>query len=126
VISFKDKSLEQILALRKTDDMSPSQIARRDLDRYYWLLTQAEPVDLSFIELGLIADVLESRPISATWQIKQLPTTALNDMVFHQTHTEWGVQSEEIMRKLKAFSPLQLTAVVDQAEQFGQNKKVPI
>jgi hypothetical protein len=123
VISFKDKALEQILASRKSEVLSPSQIARRDLDRYYWLLTQSEPINLSFLELGVIADTLEQHPISASWQIKQLSGTLLNAIVFNRVDENWGVPEETIMQKVRGFSPLQLAAVVDQAEQFGGRKK---
>lgn len=115
VISFKDAEMEEQLEDRAIFNESPSLVAKRDLERFYWLLTQPEAkLDLSEDELGLLVSVLQTQPLRKPWAALQL-----DQYVWRSAeHTKTNDTSQQLIRKLKQASALQLLQLVDQIEQY--------
>ncbi len=97
---------------------SKSLVAKRDLERYYSLLERTLPtLGLSKEEVCLVADslngtLIEPHTLSLVW-------ANVDDSIrLDGLDEKWGVDGEALVGKLRAFTPLQATALVDAVERF--------
>lgn len=97
-------------------DARATQIAARDLDRYYTLLQRAMP-KFSEPEASLIVDALNgtlSEPHTA-----HLLWAEIDDAIqLDQLDKKWGVDGPALVQRLRSLSPFEAMAVVDAAERF--------
>ena len=132
VISFKDHVLEAQLSRRSEaqPNTSASKLARRDLQRFSWLLASTEPLDLTHKEFLTVASIVRAiQWFQDPAQINRLPFM-VEDCVLSTTNAQgvyakverFGIDPESLFRKLRAASPLQLLVLLDRAESFPQNK----
>jgi hypothetical protein len=130
VISFKDQILEEQLDRRSADqdDVSASQLARRDLHRYAWILANDEPLDLTYKEFLTVASIVKAiKWFQETSQIKRLPLMVEDCILSTKSASgkyskveRFGIDPQTLFAKLRSATPLQLLALLDRAEQFPQ------
>src|SRR5579883_3482106 len=120
VISFKDQSLERLTESRSSDTLSPSLVAKRDLERYYVLLDCAEKTmpDFSNAEYSAIYDCCNGaifEPYSAEPGIWcNVQDACIRDGLAEK----WKINGEQLVTKLRKLSPLQAWAIVDKIERY--------
>jgi hypothetical protein len=137
-IQFKDKELELILtkkaALRNAalrdpaDEKSASQIAAREIHRYYQLVT-SEPSILSWQEFYAFCSTVKAMPHLPDINIKRVPALVEDSMKSsrmaetgqYSKQQLWGVDVDELCMKLHRATPLELFALLDRAELFEEN-----
>jgi hypothetical protein len=129
VISFKDQSLEEQLRLKSQNQkLSPSLIARRDLQRFSWLLAEQQPIDLTSEEFHAICSIIKAIEwFEQPYQIKRLPAL-VEDSIRSSTDgngqytkvSMWGIDVDHVCNKLQKATPLQLLALLDRAEQYSK------
>ena len=128
VISFKDQSLESQLKRRSREQaLSPSLLARRDLQRYLWLLAEHEPLGLQPNEFQAICSIVKAiKWFDEPSQIKKMPLM-LEDCIRSTTQsatgqyskvTRFGIDVDALCAKLRSATTLQLLGLLDRAEQF--------
>jgi hypothetical protein len=129
VISFKDQQLEEQLKLKgENQKLSPSLIARRDLERYSWLLAEQQPIELTGEEFYAICSIIHAiQWFTEPYQIKRLPAL-VEDSIRSVTDSNgeytkvsmWGIDVDAVCTKLQKSTPLQLLNLLDRAEQYPQ------
>ena len=115
-IQFRAGGIEPELTARAGGAESPSLVARRDLERYYYLLRRALPT-FTEPEASLIVDACNG------WLIE--PHTApllwaeVDDAIRMDGLAEkWGVDGASLVARLRALTPFESLAVADAAERF--------
>lgn len=116
MISFRDNEIESIAALRGGNS-SPSLVARKDLERYYILLQDAEahlPFGLS--EIKCLYDICNGtmfEPCMLDPGIRFSVEDA--ESAYFE---KWGVSQQLLVDKLRALSALSLWALVTKIERY--------
>ncbi len=131
VISFKDQVLEEQLARRSAEQaLSASQVARRDLQRFAWIVASDEPLELDNKEFLTVASIVKAiKWFQEPSQIRRLPIM-VEDCILSTTAASgeyskverFGINPPVLFAKLRAATPLQLLALLDRAEQFPQSQ----
>lgn len=99
------------------DNGSASEVARRDLGRYYDLLALAlASVDLTEGEASLIVDALNGTIIDVS--TAQLLAAEVEDGLGDGLAEKWGVDGGALVAKVRAWTLAQRMAVCDAAERF--------
>ena len=112
-ISFKDQELERTLSDRSSGDISAGQVAKRDLDRYYWLIQQSQLV-LSTSEFGLICDALHEIWFSEPWTMQGLSATIQDAIALDNLDKRWEIANPHgVLTRLSAASPVQIACLID-------------
>lgn len=129
VVSFKDQALEVRLAdASKEQDLSASLVARRDLERWYWLLDDHEPVALDYNEFLAVCSIVKSTQLfDEPSRIKKL-ALLVEDCIRSTTTASgqyakverFGIDLDALLGKLRAATPLQLAGLVARSEQFSK------
>lgn len=118
LIQFRatEKLLASELEQRSEVGLSTSDIAKRDLERYYYLLklTQAK---LSFTmgEAMLLCDVMNGT-INQPYSVS-LIWASVSDALKEGYAEKWEVDGPALVKKLRALSPFECMAVADAVEQ---------
>lgn len=117
-VQFRAAALEPALTARADEpDRSISNVAQRDLGRYYDLLALAlASVELSAGEASLIVDALNGTIIDT--QTAQLLAYEVQDSLEDGLAEKWGVDGAALVEKIGAWSLAQRLAVCDAAERF--------
>lgn len=116
-VNFRAGELEPALSARGE---SLALVARRDLERYYQLLTdELQAVQLSEGEAGLIVDALNGTLLDAH-SYRYLPAEIMDALNGTLLTDKWAVDGEALTGKLARLSRGQLLAVVDAAERYWQ------
>lgn len=119
LISFRDPGVEQQLTKRTGETESPSLVAKRDLERYYWLLQQAQQeLVLHTSELNLICDALNGTDFSEAWTIPGIVHEVQDAIALRALDQKRGCDGEKLVERLSVLSPIHLVALVDRVEQF--------
>lgn len=119
IITFRvgsGKLAEALTARDYKHESHRSEIAKRDLTRYYALLERSlATVQLTEAEANALCDANnmsgfeEALPASMLWA-NVLDTPGLE--------TKWGIETDLLVSKVRSLSPLQSTAVMDAIERF--------
>lgn len=129
VISFKDQGLEEQLKLKSEHQkLSPSLVARRDLQRYAWLLAEQQPLELTGEEFYSICSIIKAiQWFDEPYQIKRLPALVEDSIRScrdgngeYSKVSMWGIDVDLVCSKLQKATPLQLLALLDRAEQYPE------
>jgi hypothetical protein len=118
-IQFRPVHLTAALVARADADGNAalSQIAQRDLGRYYELLALAlASVELSQGEASLIVDALNGTLIDA--QAAQLLAWSIQDALGDGLAEKWSVDGPALVATIQAWTLAQRLAVCDAAERF--------
>lgn len=124
-IAFRDKVVEAELGARVSGSYSPSQIAARDLDRYYTLLRRSLPT-FTEAEACLIVDACSDwhvEPHSASLLWAQVDDAIRNNGL----DGKWHVDGATLTARLRILTPFESLAVVDAVERFwcGDHSDMP-
>lgn len=117
VIQFKNKQLEIQLEAKASHlgDRSASQVASLDLERYYYLIANESPIDLTRHEFQALCRLVQAGPyLFGVNMVKRLPL--LLDDIAHNLTSFDNVDTEQLCSKLKQASLLQLFATLDRVE----------
>lgn len=118
VISFKDIDIERLLE-KKAGKGSPSLTAKRDLERYYVLISQAQfDHDFTDNEMALIYDACNGVAFEAITADPGIQHNVQDAIVQSKLDVKHGVDGEALRQKLKALSPIARWALVEKIEQF--------
>lgn len=96
---------------------SPSLVARRDLGRYYQALSRAlKEVDLTEAEASAICDANNG----SFWTEDHVPDSMLWANVADSIGLgeKWGIDREELVKKIRVWPQIQRLAVIDAVERF--------
>lgn len=118
-VQFRPGPLAAALAARADvdDNAHISQVAQRDLGRYYDLVALAlASVELGQSEASLIVDALNGTLIDV--QTAQLLAYEIADSLEDGLAKKWGVDGAALVAKVGAWSLAQRLAVCDAAERF--------
>ena len=131
-ISFKDQYIEAELKRRSEgQDLSPSLLARKDIQRYHWLLTDQNDLILEQNELKAIAQTVNvcgwfENPtlikkfallIEDAWR----STTDANGV--YTKESIFGISVDAVVAKLKAANIVQILGLLDRCEQMPDGKR---
>jgi len=120
VVSFKDAELEKTLSERAAGnaDLSAGLVAKRDLDRYYWMMhQQGSRFATKGEELELICEALKETTFSEPWIIQGVPGTVEDQIsVKHLAKKHMTVDCDQLVDRLHQASALQLLTLVDRVE----------
>jgi hypothetical protein len=112
--------------LKKRGLGSGENVVRRDLERYYALLSIAmQRVSLTQQELNLLCDVLNGVEIH-TGLLPYLPQVladAVGDARKDGYDEKWGVDTDALAEKIRSLSVLDALAIVDAVEQFWESRQ---
>jgi hypothetical protein len=117
-VQFRPGLLAAQLAARGGDDnVAASQLAARDLSRYYDMLALAlASVELSAGETGLLVDILNGTMISL--ETAQLLASEVEDSLADGVEAKWDVDGQALIATIGAWSLGQRLAVCDAVERF--------
>lgn len=117
-IQFRPGDLTPFLAARgATNNPEASQLAQRDLERYYHLLALAlASVSLTSGQAGMIVDVLNGTLIGTS--TAQLLADEMSDSLADGYATKWEVDGPALVATVRSWSLLQRMAVCDAVERF--------
>lgn len=118
-IQFRPALLAPHLAARVDvdDNAHASQVAQRDLGRYYELMTLAlASINLVVNEAALIADALNGTIIDV--QTAQMLAYEIQDALDDGLAEKWGLDGQELVHKVAHWSLAQRLAVCDAVERF--------
>jgi hypothetical protein len=119
-VQFRPGPLDPALAERADAGVSIGQVARRDLDRYYQLLTLAlHQVELTPGEASLIVDALNGTFIDLT--AAQMLHAEIADSLGDGLAEKWEVDGPALVAKARGWTLLQRMAVCDAVERFWNN-----
>lgn len=133
-IQFKDKIIEEQLEekAKTMQGKSASLVAAMDLERYFWLVANEEPLDLTWAEFYAFCSTVKAMPhLMRTAQIKRLPLLAEDAMrsttlsatgQYTKEHLWHGMKVDSLCDKLRAASPLQLFALLDRCDYMTEEK----
>jgi hypothetical protein len=133
VISFKDQVLERQLTRRSANqELSASQLARRDLERFAWITTSEQPINLNHEEFLAVASIVKAiKWFQVPSQIVRLPLMVEDCILSTRSASgeyskveHFGIEPSALFAKLRAATPLQLLALLDRAEQFPEDEIV--
>lgn len=117
-VSFRIAELTAPIQERTNSYNSLGSIAKRDLERYYALLSaELRTVDLSEAEAMLICDaqngiLMESHSMRLLW-------AGIDDAIaLDRLDQKWHVDGGPLVAKLRTLSPAQTYAICDAAERF--------
>lgn len=131
-IQFKSKDLETQLEAKAANmpGKSASLVAATDLERYSWLVANEPPIELTWPEFHAFCSTVKSMPhLLSTAQVKRLPlliedamrsTTMAATGQYSKEHLWHGLKVDELCRKLREASPLQLFALLDRTEHLTE------
>jgi hypothetical protein len=99
--------------------MSISEVAKRDLERYYALL-EAELSRLKFTEAeaSLLCDACNGLWVDSPRSVPLLWAEVQDACDLSHLHLKWEVDPVALVAKLRAASPSQVWALIDAIEQF--------
>lgn len=119
MISFRDSEIEARAEQRSDARASASVIARRDLERYYTLLSFAESeLKFELNELKLIYDICNGISFEPA-MLDPMILANIEDAFCHANYAEkWSVDKDALLAKLRALTPLQSWALVTRVEKF--------
>ncbi len=127
VVSFKDADLEKMLTERADGnaDLSAGLVAKRDLARYYWTLSQREArLSLTSDELEIACTALEGIPFVEPWIIQGIPAT-IEDEVAQKKLEKTNLESvTSLQDKLNHATPLQLLGLADRVERYWNKQAI--
>jgi hypothetical protein len=104
-------------AIEARTDGAPAATVRRDLERYYALLSLAlASVELSTAEASLIVDALNGTAISLT--TAQMLAAEIEDALEDGLAEKWGVDGAALVATIGAWTLAQRMAVLDACERF--------
>ncbi|HMQ31877.1 MAG TPA: hypothetical protein PKD53_14205 [Chloroflexaceae bacterium] len=118
-VQFRPAALAAALATRADadDNAHVSQVAQRDLGRYYELMALAlASVNLAPGEAALVVDALNGT--IADVQTAQLLAYEVQDSLADGLAVKWDVDGAALVATIGAWSLAQRLAVVDAAERF--------
>ena len=132
VLSFKDQPLEtEMREVSAAKGKSPSQIARGDLMRYYFLLDEHDPLRLETGEFLTVCSIVKStRLFDEPSRIKRMPLL-VEDCIRSSTNTATGEYTKHehfdfnldaLLSKLQKATVLQLLGLVDRCERYPQEQ----
>jgi hypothetical protein len=99
-----------------------SDVSRRDLTRYYELLSYALlTVDMSEGEAGLIVDAMNGTIMEPISVAAQMLHYSIDDSLEDGLAEKWEVDGPALVGKLQRMSLLQRAAVCDAVERFWAN-----
>lgn len=125
-VQFYPGELAAPLAAREKNGASLSEIAKRDLSRYYTLLTRELPT-FTAPEAALIVDVLNGTLIDASIApyLWQEIADALGDPALLDKWNEWAdehqhpsITPDALIARLRKLTPFQAMAVGDASERY--------
>jgi hypothetical protein len=104
-------------AIEARTDGAPAQTVRRDLERYYALLSLAlASVEMTSAEASLIVDALNGTAISLT--TAQMLAAEIEDALKDGLAKKWGVDGAALVAKIGAWTLAQRLGVLDAVERF--------
>lgn len=104
-------------AVETRTDGAPAQTVRRDLERYYALLSLAlASVDLNAGEASLIVDALSGIAISLT--TAKMLAAEIEDALEDGLAEKWGVDGRALVATISGWTLAQRMAVLDAVERF--------
>lgn len=108
-------SINAALSERASPRLSPSEIAKRDLERYYALLRRSLPT-FTEPEASLILDALNGMPTEP--HSVALVTTIVDAIRLNALDQKWGVDGDTLSVRLVRLTPFELLAIADAVERF--------
>lgn len=110
-------SLRANVAQRSTGSVHLT--AKRDLERYYWLISRSMP-RLSDQEWSLMQDMLSSVLLDVP-DMARLLDADLEEMLdtYPEQFEKWGVDAADIVAKVRAMSPAEKMAIYDRCERIS-------
>lgn len=123
VITFSTAGLEEAFESRRSTAWdTPEAIARRDLRRYYDLLSRILPtIRLSKGEAALICDALKSTVIVEPSSLPQIWDSMDEAIRVNRLDRRWYVDGRQLVAKMRTYAPSQLIALIDAVERFWVN-----
>jgi hypothetical protein len=116
-VQFRLGVLGRYLQARQDSGQSVSDVAQRDLKRYYALLALGlSSVHLNQGEAGLIVDALNGTLVELS--TAQLLWAEIQDSLEDGLAEKWGVDGPTLVEKLRDYSLAQTLAIVDAVERF--------
>jgi len=111
-------ALTPALTERADEGKTLASVARRDLERYYWIIgEEAERLGLSEDELGLVRDVCSGTVWSGSSY--RLIWAEVADALADGVAEKWDVDGEALVAKLRTLSPAACMALVDDVERHA-------
>jgi len=119
-ITFRaeQKLLDQVLA--RTNAESRSEIARRDLSRYYRLLEGAMP-ELSEAEFSFLCDLCNGT-FFGEFELSPSKTLLVELQDGAYLASKWGVDYGQLLAKVQRWADWEASAVVDRMERFWRGQ----
>lgn len=117
-IGFRDPNIELQLVKRTSADSSVGLVAKRDLERWYWLLQQAQrKLKLTPDEFDLVCAALSAGEFPQAWTVSSIPDDIATAIKKNKLDKTYKVDRDVIVDKLQRMSDLELLALLDRVEQ---------
>jgi hypothetical protein len=129
-IQFRPGPLLDLLNQRAADGLSAALVAKRDLERYYWVVgEELRHWRLTEQECCLICDALNGVYLfDAPWHIRSIWAEVADAIRLNGLDEKWGLRADEgakLVERLRAASPGALAALADAVEQFWRHTDLP-